>query len=111
MKYDLKIKSVLDEMLLDEPKIRLGKMFGFPAHYSDKKLCICLYEQGMGIKLPADVVNRLLQEDNNVIRFQPFGRRVMREWVQINLPAVQDYRKYWSIFMHPVEYAQMMQNK
>ena len=29
-------------------------MFGFPAYYVGKKLCICLYEQGVGVKLPGE---------------------------------------------------------
>jgi hypothetical protein len=46
-------KIVLDNLLLSHPLVRAGKMFGFPAYYVGKKLCICLYEDGVGIKLPA----------------------------------------------------------
>jgi len=51
-------------------------MFGFPAYYVGKKLCICLYEQGVGVKLPEASAARLLEVDQNVIPFQPLeGQR------------------------------------
>lgn len=78
-------KIVLDNLLLSHPLVRAGKMFGFPAYYVGKKLCICLYEDGVGIKLPASSVARLLESDPNAIPFRPLGKPKMREWVQINL--------------------------
>ncbi|MBU0973941.1 MAG: hypothetical protein KKC20_25105 [Proteobacteria bacterium] len=41
-------KIVLDNLLLTNPLFNAGKMFGFPAYYVNNKLCICLYEQGLG---------------------------------------------------------------
>jgi hypothetical protein len=78
-------KTVLDDLLLGIPLVRAGKMFGFPAYYAGKKLCICLYEQGVGVKLPEASAAKLLESDRNVVPFQPLGRPKMREWVQINL--------------------------
>ena len=46
-------KAALDELLLGYPGLRPGKMFGFPAYYAGAKLCITLYEAGVGLKLPA----------------------------------------------------------
>jgi hypothetical protein len=91
-------KKVLDDLLLGRPFVRAGKMFGFPAYYVGKKLCICLYEEGIGVKLPGKSVARLLEEDHNVIPFQPYGKAVMREWVQINLDRSTDYRQYDAVF-------------
>ena len=67
-------KTVLDELLLGHSHVRSGKMFGFPAYYVDKKLCICLYEQGVGIKLPETSVAKLLATDRNACLFQPMGK-------------------------------------
>jgi hypothetical protein len=91
-------KTVLDNMLLSHPLVRAGKMFGFPAYYAGKKLCICLYEQGVGLKLPAPSVARLLESDPNAIPFQPLGKPKMREWVQINLDDSEAYAQYESVF-------------
>ena len=45
-------KAVLDDLLLGDPRLRPGKMFGYPGYYAGEKLCICLYEGGVGLKLP-----------------------------------------------------------
>lgn len=104
-------KAILDDLLLDYPLIRPGKMFGFPAYYVGKKLCICLYEQGVGIKLPERSVTKLLETDQNTIPFQPLGKPKMREWVQINLSRSEDYRQYGSIFEESIRFVLALQEK
>ena len=91
-------KAVLDDLLLGYPHVRPGKMFGFPAYYAGKKLCICLYKQGVGVKLPEPSAAKLLDKDRNAVPFQPMGMPRMREWVQINLSRSEDYRLYQSVF-------------
>jgi len=97
-KYDARHKEVLDDLLLDDVRVRPGKMFGYPAYYAGRKLAICLYEQGVGVKLPEGTAARLLESDANVTPFQPMGRRPMREWVQIDLTRSEDYREYAPVF-------------
>jgi hypothetical protein len=102
--FNPKHKVVLDDLLLGKPHVQPGKMFGFPAYYAGKKLCICLYEQGVGIKLPEQSAAKLLASDRNAVPFQPMGRRKMREWVQINLARSEDYRKYESLFVESISH-------
>ena len=97
-------KAVLDDMLLGNPLVRAGKMFGFPAYYVEKKLCICLYEQGVGLKLPQQTVDRLLETDPNTAPFRPMGRPRMRQWLQINLSRSEDYRGYAPVFDEAVQH-------
>jgi hypothetical protein len=97
-------KAVLDALLLGDPRLRPGKMFGYPAYYAGEKLCICLYEAGVGLKLPEPSAVKLLETDSNVIPFQPMGRRKMREWVQINLERSEDYRAYQPVFEESIAY-------
>jgi hypothetical protein len=104
-------KAVLDAMLLGHPAIRSGKMFGFPAYYADKKLCICLYEDGVGVKIPEQMATRLIKEDRNVIPFQPYGKRKMREWIQINLDRSEDYRAYQAVFEESIAHVLAQQEK
>ena len=104
-------KAVLDDLLLGHPLVRPGKMFGFPAYYAGKKLCICLYEQGVGIKLPEETANKLLETDLNIVPFQPFGKPRMREWVQINLRRSEDYRQYRSLFDESIRHVLAQQEK
>jgi len=104
-------KAVLDDLLLGHPLVRPGKMFGFPAYYAGKKLCICLYEEGVGIKLPEQSAARLLQTDPRAIPFQPMGKPRMREWVQINLSRSEDYRQYEAIFAESIRYLLAQQER
>ena len=78
--FNPKHKAVLDDLLLGHPAVRPGKMFGFPAYYAGRKLCICLSEEGVGVKIPEQTAVRLLKEDPQVVPFQPYGKRKMREW-------------------------------
>ena len=91
-------KAVLDDLLLDHPHVRPGKMFGFPSYYAGKKLCICLYQQGVAVKLPEKSAAQLLASDPNTAPFQPMGKPKMREWIQIDLTRSEDYRQYKSVF-------------
>jgi hypothetical protein len=97
-------KQVLDDLLLVNPLVRPGKMFGYPAYYVGKKLCICLYEEGVGVKLPATAAQVLLQTDPHVMPFRPLGRPIMREWILINLSRSEDYRQYQAVFDQSIAY-------
>jgi hypothetical protein len=97
-------KAVLDDLLLGYPLVRSGKMFGYPAYYAGQKLAICLYEDGVGLKLPEHSAAILLETDPHVIPFQPMGRRRMREWIQINLERSEDYRQYLPVFEESIRY-------
>jgi hypothetical protein len=102
--YNPDHKTVLDSLLLGHPLVRPGKMFGFPAYYANKKLCICLYEQGVGVKVPEQIAKKLLAEDAQVIPFQPLGKPKMREWIQINVSRSEDYRAYLPVFEDSIEF-------
>jgi len=96
-------KEVLDEMLLGNPLVRAGKMFGYPAYYVGKKLAICLYEGGIGLKLPQASAERLLATDPNVTPFEPRGKK-MREWVRIDLADSAGYRAYTGVLDESIAY-------
>ena len=102
-------KEVLDQMLLQDPRVRPGKMFGYPAYYAGWKMAICLYEGGVGLKVPEPVAAHLLEDDPNVVPFQPLGRRRMREWIQIDLECSDDYRRYAKVFEQSIEYVDSLQ--
>ena len=96
-------KEVLDSVLLQIPGVVAGTMFGYPAYYINKKLFSSLYEEGVGIKVPAKVADSLVGK-KGIIRFQPKGRRPMKEWIQINHERSEDYRKDEEILKISVEY-------
>ena len=103
-------KTVLDDILLGNSLVRPGKMFGLPAYYVGRKLCICLYEEGVGVKLPEQSAAKLLEQDSNVVPFQPLGKPKMREWIQINLSRSEDYKKYRLLFEESIQFLLKQQN-
>ena len=110
-KFNKVHKAVLDDLLLDHPAVRSGRMFGYPAYYAGEKLSICLYEEGVGVKLPEETAKNLLETDPNVIPFQPMGKPKMREWIQINLARSEDYRGYLKLFEESIEFVLSLQSK
>ena len=89
--FSLQHKVVLDAILLQMPGVVAGTMFGYPAYYVNTKLFACLYEEGVGIKVPAKVAESLVGR-KGIIRFQPKERKPMKEWIQINHERSEDYR-------------------
>ena len=84
-------KKVLDAILLQIPGVVAGRMFGYPAYYTHGKLFACIYEEGVGIKVPESVAGSLVGR-KGIVRFQPKGRKPMKEWIQINRERSGDYR-------------------
>jgi ribosomal-protein-alanine N-acetyltransferase len=109
--FNAEHKVVLDDLLLGDPRVRPGKMFGYPAYYAGRKLAICLYEQGVGVKLPERSAAALLETDSNVTPFQPMGRRRMREWVQIDVSRSEDLRRYATVFDESLRHVLAQQEK
>lgn len=109
-KYDPEIKSVLDSFLLKDPKVAPGKMFGYPAYYVNKKLFACVYENGVGLKVPVLLANELLGHPG-IVPFTPKGRRKMNEWVQINRGHPEEYLRDADIFQRSVEYVAALAEK
>lgn len=101
-------KEVLDSLLLNMPEVMEGKMFGYPAYYINGKLFACIYGEGVGLKVPEEVANKLLSEEH-IVPFQPLGKPKMREWIQINRSCSADYRKDKNIFLTAVEFVSQIQ--
>lgn len=66
------------------PAIREGTVFGYPAIFIGRHVVLCVYGSGIGIRLPPDYARRLV-ESGDAFYFQPYGRSVMREWVEIRV--------------------------
>ena len=104
VEYNPEHKAVLDELILGHPLVRSGKTFGYPSYFAGKKMCICVYEQGVAVKLPEPSVSKLLEADPQAVPFKPMGKAKMREWVEINLDRSEDYRQYRAVFDESIEY-------
>ena len=96
-------KEVLDDVLLQIPGVVGGMMFGYPAYYINRKLFACIYEEGVGIKVPEKVAESLVGR-KGIVRFQPKGRKPMKEWIQINRERSEDYRGDQDILKISIDY-------
>ena len=70
--------------LADDVGADRGRMFGHPALYRSRKLAVCTYADGIGLKLPPDRIAALLESGRGT-PFQPYGRSAMREWVHLRI--------------------------
>ena len=68
---------------LDEAT-REGAVFGYPVVFIGHRVVFCVYGSGIGIRLPADEAQRLV-DGGEAFYFQPYGRSVMREWVEMRV--------------------------
>ena len=74
------------------PEVREGRMFGHPAWFVGRRMFACVYGDGVGLKLPEAEAAALLKRAT-VVRFQPYGKAPMREWIQVNRARPADYRR------------------
>jgi TfoX/Sxy family transcriptional regulator of competence genes len=108
--FNQKHKEVLDGMLLDIPGVKAGKMFGLPGYYVGGKLFACVWQDGVAIKLPEDMRERLLKR-KSVEPFVPMEGRPMREWVLVTIKDSRGYLKYEDVFLSAVEYVLSLPKK
>jgi len=102
-KFNSDHKEVLDSILLNISVVDPGKMFGYPAYFVGGKLFACVYEDAVALKVPEDLANELLKRED-IIHFQPLGRRKMKEWIQINKTNSNEYRKEKELFEASIEF-------
>ncbi|WP_322014157.1 hypothetical protein [Paraburkholderia sp. J12] len=66
------------------PIVREGAVFGYPAIFLGHRVVLCVYGSGIGIRLPPDYAQRLV-DAGLAFHFQPYGRSTMREWVEMRV--------------------------
>ncbi|NTV90179.1 MAG: TfoX/Sxy family protein [Clostridiales bacterium] len=101
--FNPEIRGVVESFLLKIPLAVPGKMFGYPAYYVNKKLFACIYEEGVGIKVPLAMANDLIGR-KDIVPFIPMGRHRMKEWIQINHLKPEDYLNDKDIFEASINY-------
>mgnify|MGYP003585885273 CR=1 FL=1 len=95
--YNPEIQTVLERMLLPDAQVALGKMFGYPAYYVNKKMFACVYEDAVGLKVPFALAASLIGQEG-ITPFVPMGRRQMKEWIQISHPNPEDFLNDLDLF-------------
>jgi len=82
-------RSLFDAVLLClkalDGDAREANLFGYPAVFLGRRIVLCVYGRGIGIRLPPHYAADLIQS-GRAFPFQPYGRSVMQEWVEIHVP-------------------------
>lgn len=90
-RWNEEVAAALLEAADELPDAKAGKMFGHPALYAGGKLFACAFGDGVGMKLPAEVVAELA-EDDGFEPFRPYGKAGMREWVLLRASDAEAVR-------------------
>ena len=90
------VAAALVEVAARLPETRVGKMFGYPALYTRGKLYACAYGDGVGLKLPGQVVAALIEEAS-FAPFRPYGKARMREWVLLRVTSGEAVRTQFDL--------------
>jgi hypothetical protein len=101
---DLSHKRVLDAMLLKLGGIEAGEMTGLLAYFVGKKMFACICNGGVGVRLSAAEAANLQFSRQDVVPFEPKGRKSTREWIQINHANSADYEKDLGIFQSSIAF-------
>ena len=101
---DLSHKRVLDDMLMKLTGVEAGEMTGLLAYFVGKRMFACVCNGGVGVRLPAADAANLQFSKDNVVPFEPKGRKSTREWIQINHEISEDYAKDLEIFQSSIAF-------
>lgn len=83
---------------------RPGHMFGHPALYAGRRLAVCAYGAGLGLKLPAERVNELI-DTGRAVHFQPYDKPPMREWAYRPVTSSDDVVELADLIAESIEFA------
>lgn len=79
-KFNEPLFEELERLFSEYPEVRSGSMFGYPAFFRGRRMFLCVYGDGIGLKLPETRANELLNLPD-FTPFRPYGKPKMREWV------------------------------
>ena len=111
-KYWPELKKETDSILLSNPLVKEGKMFGYPAYYVNNKLAICHYNEGLAMKLAEDVIRSL--QNNHLIVSEPFcpmGKSMGKKWTIVFPEEAQQIKKIEDILLASIQFSTEDTNK
>ena len=111
-KYWPELKKEVDNILLRDPWVKEGKMFGYPAYYVNNKLAICHYNHGVAMKLPEDCI-QMLQRNYSIVSepFCPMGKSMGKKWAIVYPEEAKQIREVEAILLASIEYLTELSNK
>ena len=77
--HDQAVTHWATDLLATATDVVTRKMFGCPAFFVGRRMFACVYEDEVGLKLPATQVQTLIA-GGVAESFQPYGKPKMRQW-------------------------------
>lgn len=102
LRYWPDLKNEVDKILLQNPLVKAGKMFGYPAYYVNGKLAICHYDNGLALKLPAEAVLKLKSYTILSEPFCPMGKKMGDNWIILFPKTPEEIKEYEEILIDSV---------
>jgi TfoX/Sxy family transcriptional regulator of competence genes len=75
--------DALEQALPDDPRVVQKKMFGMPAVFVNGNMFVGVFEDGVTLRLPADRLSALREEDG-VTDFEPMEGRPWKEYAHVS---------------------------
>lgn len=111
LNYWPELKVEVDKILLQDPSVKEGKMFGYPAYYVNGKLAICHYDIGLALKLAAELVQNLHNSPIVSEPFCPMGKKMGNNWVIIFPKYPEEIREVTEILFEAIHFLQQTKIK
>jgi len=91
-------KQTMDEILLTNPLVTAGTMFGYPCYKIEGKAFCFVGGDGIGIKLPKDRIAELIPDTDAFHEFYPADGIVWKSWMSIDYDDSDDYRQHTDLY-------------
>ncbi len=101
--YRADVLGALNRLMEDRSEVTRGKMFGFPAFFTAGRLFACVFGEGVGLKLPQEIV-RTLDRRPGITPFRPYGKSRMKEWIQIHHDCADAYTEDSNLFLASIAF-------
>lgn len=111
LNYWPELKVEVDKILLQDPSVKEGKMFGYPAYYVNGKLAICHYDIGLALKLPTGAVQNLHNSRIVSEPFCPMGKKMGNNWAIIFPKNPKEIHEVTEILFESVKFLQQTKIK
>ena len=104
--FRAELRALFDEFAHHHSGVRLGGLFGLPAVFAGRRLFACLMEDGIIVRLPADVARREIEK-----RARPFSRKggPFDSWVMYRPRTIVDARRLSPVLEVAARYVAMRQ--
>lgn len=87
------VKEVLAQIAASSSKFRLGKIMGHTGVYVGRKMAAFAFEDGMGLKIDKNNLEKILDDYPDARPFMPMGHK-MNGWIVLTLDNADDYRSH-----------------